>query len=127
MIPNLPSGHASAKCIAFTAQFTLDIRCKIQKQLWILRPLRDLPNGLIWFSIMWIWPKRLNASREINENSTDDNSFLPQRPPKGRLAFPGPFSCGRPQGPWVPRQNQLVLCGQKGRWRKYYGLSCSYK
>ena len=46
-------------------------------------------------------------------------AFSTQRPPKGRLAFPGPFGCGRPQGSWVPRQNQLVLCGQKGRWRKY--------
>ena len=42
-------------------------------------------------------------------------AFSTQRPPTGRMAFPGPFGCGRPQGSWVPRQNQPVLCGQKGR------------
>lgn len=31
MIPNLPRDMPFQLCIAFTAQFTLDIRCKIQK------------------------------------------------------------------------------------------------
>ena len=40
-------------------------------------------------------------------------ALSPQRPPTGRLDFPGQSGPGRPQGPWVPIQGQCTLCGQR--------------
>ena len=37
-----------------------------------------------------------------------------EKPLKGRLGFLDQSGHGKPQGPWVPRQNQCTLPGQGG-------------
>ena len=117
--PSSPEGEALLT-LHFIAQSAPDIRDKIRKttagpQI----PMSDLLQlAYSVFSNRDVAKKTERTQRDKRKAQMMAMALSTQRPPKGRPGFLGQFGHSRPQGPWVPRQNQCALCGQKGHYRK---------
>ena len=113
--PSSPKGLA----MYVIAQSAPDIRYKIQKATaGPQTPVNDFQLAYFVCNNKDMAKKAECTQRNMQKAQMIAVALSSQRPSKGKLAFLGQSTPGGPLGPWVPRQDQCTLCGQKGHWRE---------